>query len=93
MHASDALWHLLGFCAPAFGLAGFSVLLARLVWRAELRGRRIVRLWLWTSAAAFVAALAGLVVFEHDGRMATYGAMVVAAAVAIWWTGLRRAKP
>ena len=35
-------------------------------------------------------SIAGLVVFEHDGKMATYAAMVVACAAALWWAGFRR---
>jgi hypothetical protein len=31
----------------------------------------------------------GLVIFEHDGKMATYSAMVVACAVTLWWVGFR----
>jgi len=32
----------------------------------------------------------GLVVFERDGKMATYLALVLATAVVLWWRGLRR---
>jgi hypothetical protein len=33
--------------------------------------------------------LIGLVVFERDGRMATYAGMVLACAAALWWAGFR----
>jgi hypothetical protein len=33
--------------------------------------------------------LLGLVIFEHDGKMATYAAMVFACAIALWWVGFR----
>ncbi len=82
----------MNFCAPALGIGGFSTVLARLVWRGELRQTSLVALWAWASAAAALASVAGLVVFERDGRMATYAAMVVACAAAIWWTGFRAAK-
>ena len=88
----DAFWHLVNFCAAAIGVGGFSALLARLVWRGELRQRRFASLWVAASAAALLAEIAGLIVFERDGRMATYAAMVVACAAAIAWFGFRAAK-
>ena len=36
-----------------------------------------------------VVLILGLVIFEHDGKMATYTAMVVACALALWWVGFR----
>jgi hypothetical protein len=91
VQATDAFWHLMNFCAPALGIGGFSALLSRLIWRRDLR-RGFVALWVWAGAAAAAASIAGLVVFERDGRMATYAAMVVASAAAIWWAGFRAAK-
>ena len=37
-----------------------------------------------------IVAVAGLMVFEHDGKMATYAGMAVASALALWWMGFRR---
>ncbi len=88
VHATDAFWHVMNFCAPALGIGGFAAVLSRLVWRGGLR-RGVVALWTWASAAALVASIAGLVAFERDGRMATYALMVVASATAIWWIGFR----
>ncbi len=92
MPPTDAFWHLMNFCAPAVGIAGFSAVLARIVWRGDLRRRGFMSLWAWTATAALLAELVGLIVFERDGKMATYAAMVVASAAAIWWTGMRVAK-
>jgi len=92
VHAADAFWHLMNFCAPAIAIGGFAVVLARIVWRGELRQRSLVALWAWASTAAFLASVAGLALFERDGKMATYAAMVVACAGAIWWAGFRAAK-
>ena len=39
------------------------------------------------GAAGAVVTLAGLVLLGRDGKMATYGAMVVACAVTLWWRG------
>ena len=33
--------------------------------------------------------IGGLAVFGRDGRMATYAALVVASALALWWAGFR----
>ncbi len=91
MHATDVLWHLMNFCAPALGIGACAAVLSRLVWRRELR-RGFVALWARASVAALVASIAGLVVFERDGRMTTYAAMIVACAAAIWWAGFHAAK-
>lgn len=92
MPVTDAFWHLMNFCGAAVGIGGFSAGLARLLWRADLARRKFLSLWAWAAMAALVAQTAGLVVFEHDGRMATYAAMVVACAAAIWWAGFRAGK-
>jgi len=61
--------------------------LAKLFWRNELRGARWARLALWSGGACAVVSVGGLVVFGHDGMMATYGAMVLASALALLWAG------
>jgi hypothetical protein len=83
----DGLWHLLNFLAPALFVGAASAGAAKLAWRRELRGVRWRRLAGWSSAAAALALAGGLVGFGRDGRMATYAAMVVAVAVALWWAG------
>ena len=80
----DAINHLLNFFAPAAALA---VVL-------QLGGRFLEAKWPKTTvlcaraAIVFVACcvslLAGLFVFGRDGKMATYGLMVLAAATAQW---------
>ena len=86
----DALWHLLNFFAPAVGVALATAVLAKLVWRRDLAGVSLWRLWAWGSGAGAMALIAGLVVGGRDGRMATYGALVVATALALWWAGFVR---
>lgn len=83
----DALWHVLNLLAPALGLGLIAPALAKLLWRQDLRGVRWQVLARWTAAASALALLAGLVLTGRDGRMATYAAMVVAAALALWWRG------
>ena len=89
LQAADAFWHLTNFFAPALFLGAFAAALTKAIWRRELGPGRGWRLWGWATSAATLAAIAGLVVFGHDGRMATYAAMVVASAFALWWVAFR----
>ena len=86
----DALDHIANLFAPALGLAALAAALAKLVWRRDLAGVRWRALALPAALASAAVTLAGLVVFGRDGRMATYGAMVLACALALWWRGFSR---
>ncbi len=88
----DALWHLLNFVAPAVFVGATGAALAKLLWRRELAGAGWLRLAAWGSVAGTLALVAGLVGFGRDGRMATYGAMVGAVALALWWAGFVRRR-
>jgi hypothetical protein len=83
----DALWHLLNLLAPAVGVGLLTALIAKLLWRRELQGASLRRLGLWATGMSTLTLLAGLIVFGHDGKMATYGAMVLACAISLWWLG------
>jgi hypothetical protein len=85
----DALWHLLDFLAPSVGLALIASALAKLLWRRELKSASWKRLCSWAVAASASASIAGLVVFGHDGKMATYAAMIVACSAALWWAAFK----
>ncbi len=89
MEAADAFWHLTNFFAPALVLGAFAAALTKAIWRRELGPGSGFRLWAWASGTAALVSIAGIVVFGHDGRMATYAAMVLASAVALWWAGFR----
>jgi hypothetical protein len=89
LQAIDAFWHITNFFAPALVVGGCAAVLTRLVWRRELGSVSVWRLWAWASGACALVSLAGLIVFAHDGKMASYAAMVVACAAALWWAGLR----
>jgi hypothetical protein len=86
----DAIWHLLNFFAPAAGVAVVTTVLAKLLWRRQLAGAGMARLVAWSAGAGAAALLTGLVVFGRDGRMGTYGLLVAATAVALWWAGFMR---
>ena len=84
MGTSDLLFHLAGFLAPAVFLALALPLATWLVLRST-RGR--MPLWgqvalVFAGSSAVLAA--GLWWYGHDGKMATYGAMVVAAGTLQW---------
>jgi len=89
LQAADAFWHLTNFFAPALFLGACAAALTKAIWRREPARVGVARLWAWASGAAALVSIAGLVVFGHDGRMATYAAMVVASAFALWWVAFR----
>lgn len=86
----DAVWHLFNFIAPALGVALLSSTLAKLAWRRELAAVPWRRLSLWAAVAGVLTLSAGLALFGRDGRMTTYGVLVVASALALWWVGFAR---
>ena len=87
MSPIDLLWHVLNFFAPAAGMGLIAPTLAKLLWRRGLVGARWAWLAAWVTAASATVLLAGLMVFGRDGKMATYGAMVLACAATLWWFG------
>ncbi|MEK8053477.1 hypothetical protein AACH10_24685 [Ideonella sp. DXS22W] len=86
----DAFWHLLNLFGPAIGLGLIAPSLAKLLWRRELAAVPWRVLAQWVSGAGAGVTLAGLAVFGRDGRMATYAALVLATAAALWWRGFFR---
>jgi hypothetical protein len=92
MTVLGAFNHLLNLFLPALGVALIAATLAKLLWRQALAGVPWWQLVLWAAAANAVVALAGLVYFQRDGKMATYAAMLVANTLALWWRGFMRPK-
>ena len=88
----DALWHLLNLFGPAVGMALIAPSLAKFLWRRELRPVPWRALAGWVASAGAVVQLAGLVLWGRDGRMATYAALVLATAGALWWRGFHRPR-
>jgi hypothetical protein len=82
-----AFFHLLELLAPALCVAAISAGLAKLLWRTRLRTVRWRRLAGFGAVASAAVLVAGLIAFGQDGRMATYGAMLLANAAALWWAG------
>ena len=88
MTAYLLLDHILNFIAPAAVVALLLVLAARLFKRFLVSNRSFSRS-IWAQLATIFIVnvcvlVAGLVFFGNDGKMATYAAMVLAAALCQW---------
>ncbi len=85
----DAIIHLANFLMPALAMALLLPSLARLVWWRQLRtvswGVMVRRV----ALAGVVVLVAGLVLVGRDGAMATYGALLLASALVVWWTAFK----
>ncbi len=88
----DASWHLLNFLAPALGLGAIAAALAKLVFRRELSHAPWRELAAYGALGALLMLICGLLIFGRDGKMATYGAMVAACALMLWWRGFGRSR-
>lgn len=80
--------HLLNFVAPAAFMAVVLAVLSR-TFGQVFRSKRLLVHALWAQIAINfvfnVAVLAvGLIIFGNDGKMATYAAMAIAAALCQW---------
>lgn len=80
----DLINHFVNFIAPACAVGTLLAWLAP--WIKPNFAVTHGRWWqvLFNSVAGMVALAAGLWFFGHDGKMATYGAMVLAVATTQW---------
>lgn len=83
------LIHLANFVLPAVAVGTALALLAPVFTRKMPSARMFIVQAAINSIAGVAMLAAGLVVFGNDGKMATYGALVLATGTAQWW-GLRR---
>lgn len=81
--------HLFNFMAPAALLAVLLVSLSRLYFGFFRSKRPFAQAWWAQVAIVFIvnmaALTAGLLLFGHDGKMLTYAALVLSAALCQWW--------
>ena len=77
--------HLLSFMAPAVTVAAVVTLGARLALRGLPQRPRWRTSFALDLIAGVVALGLGLWLFGHDGKMATYGLLVVAVATCEWF--------
>ena len=83
MNAFDALWHILHFTAPAFAVAALLSLRGPF-WGSKSILSGILRRFVLNTVAALVALSLGLWFLGNDGKMLSYGAMVLACASSQW---------
>jgi hypothetical protein len=81
----DLLNHLLNFAAPALFVGALVAFAAPSLAKKWASARSRLRQAAINSGVAIVVLLAGLWFFGHDGKMATYGALVLAVASCQWW--------
>jgi small basic protein len=82
----EQVLHIFNFMAPAWGVALFGVLAARLL----ARGGLSLAYWSWLTQTLVNGILGsavlagGLVFWGVDGKMATYSALVIVCGTAQW---------
>ncbi len=83
MSWDDVFWHLMNFVLPALVVSLGITLWGGFQFR---RHKQVPWLWRWLlNALAGVAVLvAGLVITANDGKMSTYGALVLVCATVEW---------
>lgn len=77
--------HLLNFMLPAAFMGVFFPLLCRAIWRKKKVNRSLKSQMLITSLTGVGILFAGLFIFSTDGKMMTYFALVMSAALYQWW--------
>jgi hypothetical protein len=82
MDVAASLLHLLAFVLPAWGVGLVTALLARWLFGGQRLAWWVH--WLAQSVAGSAVLLAGLWFFGHDGKMATYAALVLVCATVQW---------
>ncbi len=79
----QVLSHLFYFFLPAFAMAGVSVISGAWLFGAASAPPWKSR-WAWNCVAGALVLIGGLVWFDNDGKMATYGALVLVSASLEW---------
>lgn len=92
MDLLDAVGHLFHLFLPALGTAALAAGVAKLLWRRELAPVSWTGLAAAGAAGGVAATLGGLLLLGRDGRMLTYGAIVGATAIMLWWRGFGRRR-
>ena len=89
----DLALHLLNFALPALAVAvplALGVVGLRGPGRSGSWLRRAGRAWAVLALSGLAVLVAGLVLFGRDGKMATYGALVLVSGTVAWWLHGRR---
>ena len=83
----DFLWHLIGFIAPAVGVALLVSLAGRALLPEGARPGSWIAAWVVGFLAGSAALLVALALTGHDATMAGYAALVLACATSQWLLG------
>jgi hypothetical protein len=83
----EQIIHTLNFIAPAWAVALFCVLVARLSarWWLPLASWSLMQQTLVSGALGTAVLAGGLVLWGVDGKMATYSALVITCGTAQWF--------
>jgi hypothetical protein len=82
----EQIIHTFNFIAPAWGVALFCVLMARLAARRwlSLAAWSLVKQTLVSGVLGTAVLTGGLILWGADGKMATYSALVIVCGTAQW---------
>ena len=73
--------HMVNFLLPAFWMATLLTGIERMMFRHRARSLRWWTQWLLLFACMAAVLLGGLIIFQRDGKMLTYVALVVVAGI------------
>ncbi len=85
MSLFDLLNHLLNFLAPACGVGILLAVFVAIFERKMPFSRATLAQAAMNSVAGATALVAGLVFFGRDGKMASYGFLVLVCGTVQWW--------
>jgi hypothetical protein len=82
----EQILHTFSFIAPAWGVALFCVLVARVTsrWWLPLASWSLLKQTMVSGVLGTAVLAGGLVLWGVDGKMATYSALVIACGTAQW---------
>jgi hypothetical protein len=84
----DVFWHVMNFVLPAWVLSLGITAWGSVQFKRQAQIRWVWR-WLLNALAGMGVLVAGLVLTDHDGKMATYGALVLVCATLEWLMQMR----
>jgi hypothetical protein len=84
----DVFWHLANFGMPTLVLSMGITLWGSFQFRHQAQIKWLWR-WLLNAICGLAVLVGGLVITGHDGKMATYGALVLVCASLEWVLQMR----
>ncbi len=84
----DVFWHLVNFGLPALVLSMGITLWGSIQFRRQSQIKWLWR-WLLNAICGMAVLVGGLVMTGNDGKMATYGALILVCATLEWALQMR----